>query len=165
MRKCVALALLSLFVAACQNISCPLDNVVMLSVGTYADGESVRVGDTLTVTMAGTDSVLLNRLCNFNSFQVPLRQQASGTLTDTLFLHWSLSVPAGEEAEERVDTLFVEHACRIHFESIDCPSTVFHDVKTAGCSHQMLDSVSISNPLVDYEHYENLRLHFSVVPE
>ncbi len=152
--------------SACQNISCPLDNVVMLKMGMYSGDEKARVLDTLTITLEGRDSVLVNQLYNFDEVQLPLRQNASGEVTDTFLLHWSLAI--GEESEASVhvtDTLTVRHGCTIHFESMDCPSSVFHHVIEANCSRGLADSVSINNPAVDYEHYENLRLYLSPLSE
>lgn len=167
MRKFVLiLAVVACCVSACQNISCPLDNVVMLKMSMYSGDEKARVLDTLTVTLEGRDSVLVNRIYNFDEVQLPLRQNASGVVTDTFLLHWSLAT--GEEGETPVrvtDTLTVRHGCTVHFESMDCPSSVFHHLIDATCSRGLADSVSINNPAVDYEHYENLRLYLSPLSE
>lgn len=167
MRKLVLiLAVVACCVSACQNISCPLDNVVMLKMSMYSGNEKARVLDTLTVTLEGRDSVLVNRIYNFDEVQLPLRQNASGEVTDTFLLHWSLAT--GEEGETPVrvtDTLTVRHGCTVHFESMDCPSSVFHHLIDATCSRGLADSVSINNPAVDYEHYENLRLYLSPLSE
>lgn len=167
MRKFVLiLAVVACCVSACQNISCPLDNVVMLKMSMYSGDEKARVLDTLTVTLEGRDSVLVNRIYNFDEVQLPLRQNASGEVTDTFLLHWSLAT--GEESETPVrvtDTLTVRHGCTVHFESMDCPSSVFHHLIDATCSRGLADSVSINNPAVDYEHYENLRLYLSPLSE
>lgn len=167
MRKFVLiLAVVACCVSACQNISCPLDNLVMLKMSMYSGDEKARVLDTLTVTLEGRDSVLVNRIYNFDEVQLPLRQNASGEVTDTFLLHWSLAT--GEEGETPVrvtDTLTVRHGCTVHFESMDCPSSVFHHLIDATCSRGLADSVSINNPAVDYEHYENLRLYLSPLSE
>lgn len=152
--------------SACQNISCPLDNVVMLKVGMYCGDAKARVLDTLTVTLEGRDSVLVNKLYNFDEVQLPLRQSASEEVTDTFILHWSLALEDNAETSVHVtDTLTVCHGSTIHFESIDCPSSVFHHVVEANCSRGLTDSVGINNPAVDYEHYENLRLHLTPLSE
>lgn len=160
------MAVVACCVSACQNISCPLDNVVMLKVGMYSGEEKARVLDTLTVTLEGRDSVLVNRLYNFDEVQIPLRQSASGEVTDTFLLHWSLAAEDESETSVHViDTITVRHGCTVHFESMDCPSSVFHHVIEANCSRGLTDSVSINNPAVDYEHYENLRLHLCPLSE
>ena len=53
-------------VAACESTDCPINNIVYSTYGFYAatdEGESkIQVLDTLTITAAGTDSILINRL-------------------------------------------------------------------------------------------------------
>ena len=52
-------------VAACESTDCPINNIVYSTYGFYAatdEGESkIQVLDTLTITAAGTDSILINR--------------------------------------------------------------------------------------------------------
>lgn len=150
-----------LAVAGCSNIDCPLDNVVRMQCGLYAaeTRQAIKLaeGDTLTITPAGRDTVLLNRATGIASFLLPLKE--SGT-RDTLLLH--LSNAAGLAA---TDTLFVDHAPQPHFESVDCPACVFHTIKGAGfTSHALslmpltIDSVAVVRTAVNYDDIENLRI-------
>lgn len=152
--------LLIALMTGCQNISCPLENTVALRLATYLDGEAVTIGDTLSVTAAGTDSILLNRLYKFSKFQLPVHQQPQGEVCDTFILHWALA-PAeeGDASPQYVDTLYVNHIGTIHFETIDCPPAIFHEITNVKHTRVLLDRVSLEKSSVDYETSANLHLH------
>ena len=163
LRKVLRALLLPALIAlpsACSNIDCPLDSVVVATVGLYdADTHaSVTLTDTLTVAAAGSvDTVLLNRAEGISSFTLPLRQGADA---DTLLLRFSAASGA-----QRTDTLFLTHTNTPHFETIDCPSTVFHTLTGARFSRATstlaplsIDSVSIVRSTVNYDDIENIRL-------
>lgn len=159
MKKWCAYIVVAIILAGCQNISCPLDNVVLMTSNLCYQGAPATIGDTLTVSVARTDSVLLNRLYNFKQFQIKLHEAADGTLRDTLVLNWQLT--ATDDVPSRLvrDSIFLEHDCYIYFESIDCPPVVFHKITSARSTRNMLDSVEVIQPRVEYEDVENLRLH------
>lgn len=150
---------LTLGFAACSNIDCPLDNVVRLQCNLYASEtqSAYTLTDVLSVTPAGRDTVLLNQASNIQSFLLPLKE---GGERDTLLLHFSNV--AGQSA---TDTLFVTHTLQPHFESLDCPASVFHTVTSVrGTSHPLsrmpltIDSVALVRSLVNYEDVENVRI-------
>lgn len=149
----------ALMVVGCQNISCPLDNVVLMTNCLCYQGAPVTMADTLSVTVARTDSVLLNRLSGFSSFQLKMHEVAEGHLTDTLVLNWSLKATELQPALQLRDSIFVDHDCHIYFESIDCPPVIFHNITSARSTRNLLDSVEVIQPRVEYEDVENLRLH------
>ena len=163
LRKVLRALLLPALIAlpsACSNIDCPLDSVVVATVGLYdADTHaSMTLTDTLTVAAAGSvDTVLLNRAEGISSFTLPLRQGADA---DTLLLRF-----AAASGAQRTDTLFLTHTNTPHFETIDCPSTVFHNLTGARFSRATstlaplsIDSVSIVRSTVNYDDIENIRL-------
>ena len=150
----------SAVLAACSNIDCPLDNVVLMQCGLYASETrtALTLTDTLTVRPAGRDTVLLNRAQGISSFLLPLRE--SGT-QDTLLL--CLSDAQGRRA---IDTLFVQHTPQPHFESLDCPPSFFHTLTAVrATSHPLaempltVDSVSLIRPIVNYDDIENIRIY------
>lgn len=145
-------------VVGCQSISCPLDNVVLMTNRLYYQGAPATFLDTLTVATT-SDSVLLNRLSNFQSFQLKIHEAGEGHLTDTLVLNWNLKADEGQPAVHLRDSIFLDHDCRIYFESIDCPPAIFHNITSVRCTHNVLDSVEVIQPRVEYEDVENLRLH------
>lgn len=146
---------------ACTSIDCPLDNIVVMTCGLYSaeSGASLTLSDTLTVRAGGEkDTILLNRAQGISSFSLPLRQ---GAQQDTLLLRFSNS--AGQWA---TDTLYVSHTNEAHFESIDCPSAIFHTLQTTSwTSHPLsqmpltVDSVAIVRKAVNYEDIENLKIY------
>ena len=146
--------------AGCTDSDCPLDNIVEMGCGIYASetGQPLQLTDTLTIRVAGRDTILLNRAQGISSFYLPLRH--SGTV-DTLLLR--LSNAKGQVA---TDTLFVTHTSVPHFESIDCPAAVFHEISTARhTSHALslmpltIDSVAVSQTSVNYDDKENLKIY------
>ena len=113
--------------------------------------------DVLSITPAGRDTTLLNMATNISSFLLPLKEAGE---RDTLLLH--LSNTAGQRA---VDTLFVSHTSHPHFESLDCPSSVFHTLTSVrATSHPLaempltIDSVALVRSIVNYDDVENIRI-------
>lgn len=144
--------------SACSNIDCPLDNVVSLQCNLYdaSTQSALTLSDVLSVTPAGRDTLLLNQATGIKSFLLPLKE--AGT-QDTLLLHF-----ANAQGAVQVDTLFVNHSPQPHFESLDCPSSVFHTLNAVRVSAQgsansaIVDSVSLVRPIVNYDDIENIRL-------
>lgn len=144
--------------SACSNIDCPLDNVVSLQCNLYdaSTQSALTLSDVLSVTLAGRDTLLLNQATGIKSFLLPLKE--AGT-QDTLLLHF-----ANAQGAVQVDTLFVNHTPQPHFESLDCPSSVFHTLNAVRVSAQgsansaIVDSVSLVRPIVNYDDIENIRL-------
>lgn len=144
--------------SACSNIDCPLDNVVSLQCNLYdaSTQSALTLSDVLSVTPAGRDTLLLNQATGIKSFLLPLKE--AGT-QDTLLLHF-----ANVQGAVQVDTLFVNHTPQPHFESLDCPSSVFHTLNAVRVSAQgsansaIVDSVSLVRPIVNYDDIENIRL-------
>ncbi len=159
LRKALAAAGAATLLSACTNIDCPLDNVVRMQCNLYATetGQAYSLTDTLTVATAGRDTVLLNRAVGVSSFLLPLKE--SGT-RDTLLLRLC-------DAAERsaVDTLYLSHSHYVHFESVDCPASVFHELEGVSFSPQSgrdyplsIDSVALVRSTVNYEDIENVRI-------
>ena len=152
---CVMAAMLS----SCSNIDCPLDNVVSMQCNLYSSEtkSALTLTEVLSITPAGRDTTLLNMATNISSFLLPLKEAGE---RDTLLLH--LSNAAGQRA---VDTLFVSHTPHPHFESLDCPSSVFHTLTSVrATSHPLaempltIDSVALVRSIVNYDDVENVRI-------
>lgn len=144
--------------SACSNIDCPLDKVVSLQCNLYdaSTQSALTLSDVLSVTPAGRDTLLLNQATGIKSFLLPLKEVGT---QDTLLLHF-----ANAQGSVQVDTLFVNHTPQPHFESLDCPSSVFHTLNAVRVSAQgstnsaIVDSVSLVRPIVNYDDIENIRL-------
>ena len=143
----------------CSSIDCPLNNVVGLNAGlrSAATGATYTLQDTLTITAAGTDSVLLNRATGIASLGLPLKY--FGT-TDTLRFRFS-------DAQGRVatDTLYISHD-NIPILRSGLPVLMFHKLgKIRWTSHALsqmpvtIDSIVVVRPLVDYQNAENIRIY------
>lgn len=149
----------SLFITGCSNINCPLDNVVMMQCNFY-ESETKRaltLHDVLDVMPANSDTVLINRITQVDHILLPLRE---GGDLDTLLLQFS---NAAEQTA--TDTLFVSHTRQPHFESVDCPASVFHTITAVrATSHPLselpltIDSVSVVRSAVNYDDIENIRI-------
>lgn len=145
--------------AGCTNIECPLDNIVEMTCGLYnaESGNRMKLDATLSVSTGGRkDTLLLNQATDLEAFFLPLKQ---GEPVDTFLLNFS------NAEQQATDTLFVVHANSPHFESLDCPSSVFHHIQEVRwTSHALrlmpvtIDSVAVARRLVDYENIENIRL-------
>ena len=149
---------------SCSNIDCPLDNVVSMQCNlfSYETKSALTLTDELTVTPAGRDTTLLNKASNIQSFLLPLKETAEGqqVATDTLLLHFS-----NVAEQSATDTLFVSHMLHPHFESLDCPASVFHTITAVRTtSHPLsempltVDSVSLVRSIVNYDDVENIRI-------
>lgn len=148
-----AVLALALCFGACSEIDCPLDNVVVMKCGLYSSAtqKPLSLKDTLTVTAASSDSVLLNRAQGIASFLLPMGHK---TLADTLILRFS-------KADDTVfaDTLIIGHANEAHFESVDCPVAFFHQINEVSTTHHAIDSIAIVRRAVNYDDIENLKIY------
>lgn len=150
----------SLFILeACSNIDCPLDNIVEMTCGLYSADKKTpfTLTDTLTITPLHSDSILLNKAQNIKTFVLPLSYAGN---VDTLLFHFS-----NAEGQSATDTIWIEKTNQKHFESADCPLSIFHTLQTVRwSSHNIsvmpvtIDSVSLVRPIVNYENIENLRI-------
>lgn len=145
-----AIAVGAAALAACDSIDCTLYNTVSLACSFYSEGQAVKLTDTLTVSALGTDSILVNSLIGASKLELPLSYSQDA---DTLVLHIY-----GEEYDLS-DTLWVEKTNTPHFESPDCPATMFHQIKSVRHTSTFIDSVTITRNLVDYDQTENIRIH------
>ncbi len=145
-----AIAVGAAALAACDSIDCTLYNTVSLACSFYSEGQAVKLTDTLTVSALGTDSILVNSLIGASKLELPLSYSQDA---DTLVLRIY-----GEEYDLS-DTLWVEKTNTPHFESPDCPTTMFYQIKSVRHTSTFIDSVTITRNLVDYDQTENIRIH------
>ena len=153
---CLLLALILVVAAACESIECPITNVVYATYAFYTieDGEAtaVTVLDTITVTAAGTDSVLVNKYYSQTEVELPMSYTADA---DTLVFEFTDSL-----SHTSYDTIWVTKENTQHYESPDCPAAMFHYVTGVSCTHHLIDSVVIVKPDIDYNVTENFQIYF-----
>lgn len=139
--------------AGCENIDCTLNNIVLCHFAFYdsATGERVVLADTLTITAEGTDSVLLNRATNSKEVGVPLSYYQEKDI-----LNFIIKTKDGEVYENAV---IIQKTGQVHFESPDCPTTMFHNISQALVhSGTVIDSVAITRREVNYLQDENIKV-------
>ena len=133
---------------ACTSIDCPLDNVVALKCGLYdnASGSRLSLSQTLTVR------------AGIGDFLLPLRY---GSVCDTLLFEFS-----DAEGRAATDSVFLSHRVMPHFESIDCPAAMFHELGgVRHTSHPLsllpltIDSIAVVRKTVNYDDIENLKIY------
>ncbi len=146
----ISIFLCILFIVACDSADCSLNNNVFCTYGFYSDGVSVSLTDTLNVYACGTDSILINQETEVSSADIPMSFWLDA---DTLIFE-----VCGSDYI-LVDTIYVEKTNIPHFESPDCPSKMFHAITSVRCTHNYMDSVTIINPLVNFDQIENLQIH------
>ena len=152
MRKIIGFLLLAALVAACSSIDCPVNHNVFTRYKLYQpDGKPDTLDlDTmwvLTTKANGKDSVVLNALCGDNAtgFSLPI----SHTQPEDHFL--VLMRKYGQTEDYYFDSIVVKKEDYPHFESVDCQASYFHKITGVRCLGNILDSVVIKNPTVNYD--------------
>ena len=73
------------FVTSCDLLNCTEYSSILFSMQICSpQGEDVALSDTLTITAAGTDQILLNKQLGASLIQIPLSYTAQ---TDTFYLN------------------------------------------------------------------------------
>lgn len=125
------------------------------------DGTKLTLTDTLTVTVR--DSVILNRLTNGMSIILPMSYSADA---DTLVFHYK---PQDVDKDE-TDTVIITKTNTPHFISLECARAMYHTITGVSNSNRIPDDiyrfainkVEITNPQVNYDEKENLKIYFTV---
>ena len=146
-----AVLYLPLFLSSCDGIDCTINNVVALHIGFYSsDGTELAYADTLTITAAGTDSVLLNRGVRRKAVDLPMSFEAKADTLSFSFVGY-------------VITLRVAKTNKPHFESPDCPVVVHHELEGLDFDDPLgqVDSIVIVRKSVNNEPLENIRFYFA----
>lgn len=140
--------------ASCESIDCTVNNVVTLNIGFYSsdDGAAFSLTDTLTVTALGTDSVLYNRGYGASAISVPMSYWQEA---DSLKMHFA-------NPDETHDVVVIIRKRNMpHFESPDCPTTMFHEITSTALVDPTgyVDSVVVAKNAVKYGQLENVKIY------
>ncbi|MBR6287049.1 MAG: hypothetical protein IKR18_08715 [Bacteroidaceae bacterium] len=146
--KHIALLAVSSLVAACSSINCQLNNTVYTTYGLYYRNNPITVTDTLTVTTLGSDSVLLNKKTDMSSIELPMSYTGE---TDVIVLSFM---------EQSNDTIWISHTNYPYYETPECGTAIFHEITNIHHTHNLIDSIEIVKPTVNYDGKENVRIHF-----
>lgn len=153
--------------ASCSSIDCSLDSVVVWTL-TFYDSETeepVKLLCNLTIDAEGAGT-LYNKGTGISSMKLPMSHTAA---TDTLYLRWSFPETSDQESSEGYaanDVLYIDHDNFGHFDAIDCPAAVFHNITNVRFAQRaasnfplIIDSINIIRPQVDYNDVENIRIY------
>ena len=172
----------------CSTVTCPMDTVVKCNYIFYnTNGQAAALADTLnvnikktaylyhyqkagykdttftqpvkafvdngyteTVTSYRKDTTLVNKLINGTKMSVAMSYYNK---VDTLVLRYGLIYLP--------DTIFLSHDSYTHVETPECGSYRFHRLTDVRCTNRGIDHIEITNPTVNYEGAENIRIYFN----
>ena len=155
MRKWLFLLMLA-FVVSCSTIDCPVDNLVETRYRFLnTAGDSLVLMDTLSITSMRTDGeeVLLNRKVGMATIQVPISYSHPEDILVFNVYNNEYSI---------VDTVWVKKDDIPHFESVDCNASFFHTITGVRYTTNLIDSIVINDPSVDYD---KTTIHFYIYPK
>lgn len=135
---------------ACSNTDCVISNTSYTNFVFYNErGQAVSLSGTISVTAAGTDSVLINQEASPKLFQLPL---SYANTEDTFIVRYT---------ERMVDSIFVKHANIPYFISMDCGTGMYHHLEEVSSTNNAIDSIQIINPEVTYDAKENIKIYYT----
>lgn len=139
-----------LMLAACESYDCTLYNYVGCYGAFYEDGDAVAITDTLTITSGKAGPVLLNRALSVAKFNLPLSYwQDEDTLVFTV---------KGTDYMFQ-DTVWITKTNQVHYESPDCPTTLFHTIQDVRNTQEFIKDITIIRSSVNYEQTINLQIN------
>lgn len=138
-----------LLLAACESYDCTLYNYVGMYGTFYQDGNAMAFSDTLTITSGKAGPVLLNRSVHTSRLNLPLSYWQD---EDTLVLN------VKGDGYFFQDTIWISKTNQVHYESPDCPTTLFHDIKGVRSTHNIIETINIIRSSVNYELTDNLQI-------
>jgi len=145
------ISLLILLPACRDEVICTEDVVSRAGAGFYVrDGEEKRDTVLNNLTFYGVlrpDSLLYDSSGGIRQIVFPL-SRGEGEYTGFVLMLGSLS-----------DTLRIHHSSRLELVSFSCGFTVIHDIEGVSFGNTIIDTISISDPLVDLTDDENLEIY------
>lgn len=150
----VAYALASLLFSCSEEADCSMtDNrgMIVCNVSQINPENNTAMKDTLdslTVTAAGTDSIVANRLAQVTVFSLPLRYAVDST---ELVFHYVKKV---------TDTVVIRHTNKPYFISMDCGYQMQQSITSIRYTHHNIDSIYIANPEANINGTKNLEIFY-----
>lgn len=149
-----------LAIAACSELPCSYTNGVQLNAGFYYFN-----GNTLT------DTLIPNLIMHYGLEDQSLYSDSTKSIyTDTLRTVQSLQFPLSMLADSSIvifefdtisyDTLIFRYNKTLHLESHKCGFDNFFEITSIEATNNRIDSVWISNNIVDYGEKENIKIYF-----
>ena len=97
------------------------------------------------------DTLIYNQGSQLTTLTLPISYQCP---EDTLMFRFAVN-----DSTLLTDTVWVNKMDHPHFESVDCSAIFFHELRGVRSTHQVIDTIIIVNPYVNYDH-ENA--HFQI---
>ncbi len=152
----------SLALGSCEQVTCPLNNTVAADYVFYAserddDGSlsatpsAVTIADTLTVTILGTDVVLLNKWYGQSAMSLPVSYYAG---TDSLLLRF-----ASADGLVGYDTIYMHKHSYTHFDDPSCPVHVWHRIEGVESTRHLIDTVAVMDAAITYDSGTNVAIY------
>lgn len=150
-----------MLVPSCEVENCPPNALSYLHFSLVdQNGRTFKTSDTITIVGQTTASdtlvsdTLINREAGANSFSLPLSYDA---YTQFVFIYHALDV--GYVGR---DTIRIDHHNIPYFTNLDCGTMMFYEITGTTHTHHRLDSITITNPNIDNNEKENIRIYFTV---
>ncbi len=154
--------LFALPLLSCESVTCPINNTVACvygfyasartSDGTFVEGAAISIGDTLTITAMGADSVIANRLINKNGVSLPV--SFYGDTDSLMFTFIDAQGAVGR------DTIRIDKTNRAHLDDPSCPLHMWHTITAVQSTRHLIDTVLINHSDINYDGLENLQIYF-----
>lgn len=137
--------------AGCADTECTTTNTAYVHYGFYSQTDShISFTGSITVTAAGTDSVLINQESGLSEMELPLRYTSA---RDTFVVRYS---------ETMADSIYVEHDNIPHFISMDCGMGMYHHILGVSSTHYAIDSIKLVNQEVNYDAAEHIKIYYTI---
>lgn len=147
---CIVICCLTACMTACSGEDCPINNVVQGKMVFYNNlGDAVSINGTLTISVVRPqgDSVILNQMSNAYEVNFPLSYTQE---TDTLIFSFNGDVIS--------DSLFISHTNVPTLVSVECGTAMFHTLTAVSSTHNVIDTLIIKSPEVNYDERENIQI-------
>ncbi len=188
----VTISVLQLF--GCSASNCPLENTVTCNYGFYdSEGNPVRYNDTLTVStllpglktvyiyrqlgylpvtldhqdssyiskgyseskqVVRRDTILINKLSGGSSISLPMQYYSHN---DTIIFSYS--------SISNKDTLYIQHDSYSYVDLPECGTHRFHTITDLRTTYSGISQVELTNPRVNYDGKENIKIYFNGTAE
>ncbi len=187
-------AVIALVSASCSSNNCPLENTVLCNYYFYdMDGTPITYTEPITITtlMPGTQTLYKYRKLGYTTVTLDhpdstyiadgYSETTETARRDTILVNQSstrayVQIPMSHfnPADtlvfkytniSRNDTIVVSKKSYAHVELPECGTHYFHQLIQIKSTDAAIDHIDISNPLVNYEGKENVKIYFNGLAE
>lgn len=162
LRRIIPLVLLCGAIAGCNTTGC-LDNGSAIPLaGFYSSGTGGSIGlDSLTIIglEAPGDSALLRPGKAASSIYLPMRPVAPSTTWVIAYAYKAF------DYEWYNDTVTFDYESIPYFASEECGAMYCYNINNVRCTHHLIDSVALTDPLVTNVDIETIKIYFRTATE